>query len=135
MDVTLEKLPDGVPVKLNRSNVVLSANDEPLPNESDRAPPYATPFTPVMSRPSYCVPRVVPLTSNSDVLKLSVTDATVSTPGLLPGERMPPFTDTAPPVVPEPPRVAPAATVTAPVAADWLPLMSSLPAVTRVAPA
>jgi len=42
--------------------------------------------------------------------------------------------ETAPPITPEPPRVPPASTVTAPPAADWSPLISSVPLETVVAP-
>ena len=104
-------------MKLKRSNVV-APNADALPNESDRAPPYVRPLSAMMLTPSYCVPRAAPLISKTDVLEPPrTTDATVSTPGLLPGDRMP-FTVMAPPIVPEPPILAPAATVTAPFAAD-----------------
>ncbi|MOA42074.1 hypothetical protein D3C78_1640970 [compost metagenome] len=56
-------------------------------------------------------------------------------PLALPGARMPSLAMlTLPPITPVPPRVAPAATLVAPVAADWSPLMKSLPLDTVVVP-
>jgi len=60
----------------------------------------------------------------------------VSVPGLLPGTSVPPaLMSTLPPIVPMPPSVPAAPTVSSPVAADWSPLIHSVPAFTSVAPA
>ena len=72
---------------------------------------------------------------STDVPARANASRVVRVPGLLPGATMPPpRIETAPPIVPLPPSVAPLATLRPPVAADWLPLIRSVPTLTAVAP-